>query len=123
MHTFEMIFYNVLVPRMCLNEYKNVKNFEYVIYLLVLIVNTFLSYWLSYMPLSFLFALSKNAEHIGRLLERLLPCNRLAREMLIKTAISDDVITVFLVLSSNAINFLHAFDLLSIQFLLYAVLL
>lgn len=64
--TFEIVYYNLIIPRLCVPEYMNIRNFEYYSYSLIIILSTFISYWLYYIPLSFLIALNRNAQHLGK---------------------------------------------------------
>ena len=66
LRTFEIVFYNLIIPRLCVPEYINTyKNFEFYSYVYILITSTFISYWLYYVPISSLISLNRNAEHLG----------------------------------------------------------
>ena len=65
LRTFEIIFYNLIIPRLCVPENINIRNFEFYSYAYIIIISTFLSYWLYYVPMSSLISLNRNAEHLG----------------------------------------------------------
>ena len=65
MRTFEIVFYNLIITRLCVPEYINTRNFEFYSYVFILITSTFIAYWLYYVPMSSLISLNRNAEHLG----------------------------------------------------------
>jgi hypothetical protein len=65
LRTFEIIFYNLIIPRLCVPDYMNIRNFEFYSYVFIIIISTFISYWLYYIPMSALISLNRNAEHLG----------------------------------------------------------
>lgn len=54
LHTFENIYFTFIIGRMCVPYNVNIREMEYFIYLAIATVSTSISYWLYYMPLSFL---------------------------------------------------------------------
>lgn len=54
MGTFESIYFTFFIGRICVPTNVNVRNKEYFVYLTVATASTLISYWLYYMPLSFL---------------------------------------------------------------------
>lgn len=52
--TFENIYFTFFIGRLCVPSNINIREREYFVYLITSTVSTFISYWLYYMPLSFL---------------------------------------------------------------------
>ncbi|CAF0713525.1 unnamed protein product [Brachionus calyciflorus] len=66
LRSFESIFFTFILSRICVPEFINVRNQEFLVYLTSTIFCTFISYFTYYIPMSFLISLSRNAEHLGR---------------------------------------------------------
>jgi hypothetical protein len=52
--TFENIYFTFFIGRLCVPANINIREREYFVYLVTSTISTFISYWLYYMPLSFL---------------------------------------------------------------------
>lgn len=65
MHTFESIYYNFFIARLFVPSDLNVREKEFYMYFVSSVLSTLLSYWLYYIPYSFLKTLSNNAHHLG----------------------------------------------------------
>ena len=63
--TIESIYFNFLITRQCVPSNVMVRDKEFFLYFISASILTFISYWLYFMPLSFLVSLNRNAEHLG----------------------------------------------------------
>lgn len=64
-YTFESIYYNFFITRLFVPTDVYIRENDYAMYLTSSLISTFISYWLYYIPFSFLKKLSNNAEHLG----------------------------------------------------------
>lgn len=71
MRTFESIYFNFVISRLCVPSIVNIREKEYYLYFFSSLISIFVSYCIYYIPLSLLVSFNRNSEHLGswRLLE------------------------------------------------------
>ena len=65
LYTFEGIYYNFFITRLFVPQDVYIREKEYYMYLVSSLISTLISYWLYYIPYSFLKTINNNAEHLG----------------------------------------------------------
>lgn len=65
-NTIESVYFNFFITRICVPAQLNVRETEYYLYLISSLLCTFVSFWLYFIPLSFIISLNRNSEHLGR---------------------------------------------------------
>ena len=63
--TIESTYFIFFISRLLVPAQVNIREWDYVVFTSLAILNTFLSNWLYYMPLSFLLSYKRNAQHLG----------------------------------------------------------
>lgn len=63
--TVEHVYTNFVLTRLCVPQSMSIRDNEYLLYLVSSLVGAFLTYWIYYLPTSFIITLNRNAEHLG----------------------------------------------------------